>query len=305
MRALMFAIPDSARVILVGDADQLPSIGPGCVLRDIIESNCIHVTRLEEIFRQSKDSVIVENAHRINKGIEPLMDNSYSDFKLVTRNKKSDIVSTIVKLCVETIPEKYGFTADDIQVLSPNTKQEDGVHNLNKLLQAQINPPDRFKKEKVAGQEILRVGDRVMQIRNNYQLAWRKYFSHSDYEEGEGVFNGDMGKIERIYDDVVTVRFDDDRVVEYDAVGIEDIVNAYAISIHKSQGCEFPCVVIPISYGTPFLYNRNLLYTAVTRAKELVVLVGTAEAVNRMVQNISMQRRYSRLSYRIKTEFGV
>jgi len=305
MRALLFAVPDGARLIIVGDADQLPSIGPGCVLRDIISSECVPVITLSEIFRQKIDSVIVLNAHRINKGQMPLTDNSYNDFKLVVRESKPSIVETVIKLCSEYIPERFGFSPDDIQVLSPNRKQEDGVINLNRLLQAKINPPLKAKKEINLGHQILRVSDKVMQIRNDYQLEWKKFFDNGLYDEGMGVFNGDMGKVDDIDGEgTVTVLFDDGKKAQYDAANLEDIITAYAISIHKSQGCEFPCVVIPISMGSPYLYNRNLLYTAVTRARELVVLVGSGEAIQAMVSNVSMLRRYSSLTKKLRAEFA-
>lgn len=306
MNHLLKAIVPGTRLILVGDVDQLPSVGPGNVLKDIINSGLIKVIRLTEIFRQAKESMIVLNAHRINHGEFPKLNIPDKDFFLDRRESPKGSLDTIVGLICRRIPGFGDFhPVQDIQVLSPMKKGMVGVNNLNAELQKVLNPPNRKKSEKVFKDIVFREGDKVMQIKNNYNIHWIRYNNGKREEEGDGVFNGDFGYIETIDNDdkEMKVIFDDDRVVNYEFNQLDELELAYAISIHKSQGSEFPVVIIPLVGGPPFLMTRNLLYTAVTRAKKMVVLVGRERTINAMVQNNHITNRYSGLEDRLRNIF--
>lgn len=301
MNHLLKAIPPGSRLILAGDADQLPSVGAGNVLDDIIGCNVIKTVRLTEIFRQAQESMIIINAHRINKGEAPLLNTRDKDFFFVSRRSLESIVRTVVDLCSRRLPETYGFDPmKDIQVLSPTKKGPAGVINLNPELQKMLNPPDRKKAEKVSRNYVFREGDRVMQVKNNYALRWEKLEDRRI--EGTGVFNGDVGVIREIDEEAQSIKvlFDDERVVEYDYSILDEIEPAFAVTIHKSQGSEFPVVVMPVFVGPHVLMTRNLLYTAVTRAKKMVVLVGDEESLQMMVENKREAFRYSGLSDKLK-----
>jgi exodeoxyribonuclease V alpha subunit len=305
MNHLLKAVPAGARLILVGDADQLPSVGPGSVLQDIISCNIIKTVRLAEIFRQDAESMIVVNAHMINRGEAPMLNSRDGDFFFMQRNGLDSIVSTIVELCRRRLPERYGFDPmKDIQVLSPAKKGPAGVANLNIELQKALNPASRKKVEKAHRSVIFREGDRVMQVKNNYTLAWRR--PGSLLVDGIGVFNGDMGVILKIDTEAscVEVLFDDDRLVEYDFSMLDEIEPAFAVTVHKSQGSEFPVVVMPIFPGPQVLMTRNLLYTAVTRARKMVVMVGDEAVLSGMVANKRENLRYSGLSDKLKLYAG-
>lgn len=301
MNHLLKAIPPGSRLILAGDADQLPSVGAGSVLDDIISCNAVKTVRLTEIYRQAEESMIIINAHRINKGEIPLLNVRDKDFFFVKRNDMESIVRTVVDLCIRRLPDTYGFDPmKDIQVLSPTKKGPAGVANLNPELQKVLNPADRKKTEKPSGNNIFREGDRIMQVRNNYELRWEKTDNSS--EDGTGVFNGDVGLILKINDEAqcIEVLFDDERLVQYDYSILDEIEPAYAVTIHKSQGSEFPVVVMPIFPGPGVLMTRNLLYTAVTRAVNMVVLVGEENSLIKMVENEREAFRYSGLSDKLK-----
>ena len=302
MNSLLKAIKLGTRVIIVGDVDQLPSVGPGNVLRDLINSDFIKVVRLNEIFRQGKESMIILNAHRINNGELPYLNKKGGDFFFDNREDNESILATMLDLVNRRLPmfnSKWN-KVKDIQVLSPTRKGILGVENLNNEIQAILNPPDKYKKEKKVKDFIFRVGDKVMQTKNNYSLKWNRIGGYGD-NEGVGVFNGDMGFIETIDEEsrTVTVVFDDERRIVYDNVYIEELELAYAITIHKSQGSEFKVVITPAFMGSAFLMNRNILYTGITRAKELVVVVGNQKALKYMVDNTNSMERYSSLKERI------
>ncbi len=306
MNSLLKAISLGTRLILVGDVDQLPSVGAGNVLKDIIDSNIVKVVMLTEIFRQAQESMIIINAHKINKGEFPQSNVKDKDFFFITRNKKEDILETLVELVKERLPKHYQFDAiKDIQILSPMKKGEVGTINLNKALQHSLNPPIKWKSEKEYRDKTFRVGDKVMQIKNNYTLKWYTIESNSTDIQGEGVFNGDIGYVHSIEHNhqEVTVCFDENRLVVYNFTQLDELELAYSVTVHKSQGSEFPVVVMPITWGPPMLLTRNLLYTAVTRAKNLVVLVGTENYLNQMIQNNKIVERYSGLGYRLKKYF--
>ena len=266
----------------------------------MIDSEFVGVTRLTEIFRQAEESLIVVNAHRINKGEYPYVNEKGKDFFFMETNGDSAISDLVVDLVERRLPAYYSELdpKKDIQVLTPTRKNELGTVALNKLLQSKLNPPAPDKPEKKHGDRIFRQGDKVMQIRNNYQIGWRR---RRDFSEGEGIFNGDMGYISNIDNEYgkVTVIFDEDRYVEYDAAGLEELELAYALTVHKSQGSEFPVVVMPITNVPPMLATRNLLYTAVTRGKKAVVLCGSFRRVQAMVDNNSIKERYSGLRARL------
>lgn len=300
MKALLKAIIPGTRVVLVGDVDQLPSVGPGNVLKDIIDSQIIPVVKLEEIFRQARESMIIVNAHRINKGQYPYINRKEKDFYFISQKTQEQIGETIQSLCKERLPNYNNFDPiKDIQVLTPMKKGHVGVYQLNNALQAILNPPDKSKEEKAMKEKVFRVGDKVMQIRNNYNLKWKKV---GEEEEGEGVFNGDFGYIRQIDHEEreMLVLFDDEKLVKYDFSQLDELELAYCITIHKSQGSEFPVVVMPVCWGPPMLLTRNLLYTAVTRAKELVVLVGMENSLKEMVDNHRILRRNSGLGIRLR-----
>ncbi len=305
---LLKAIVHGTRLILVGDVDQLPSVGPGNVLRDIIQSDVIPVIKLTEIFRQAQESMIIVNAHRINRGENPLLNIKDKDFFYDKREKADDILRTLIDLVVRRLPGFGNYDIlKDIQVLAPMRKGIIGVNNLNSELQQVLNPPSHDKNEKAYGQIVFRQGDKVMQIKNNYKLQWTRCGINGETIEGEGVFNGDLGLIQDIdrEEQTLTVKFDDDKTVVYEFSQLDELELSYAISIHKSQGCEFPVVVIPLAAGPPMLMTRNLLYTGVTRAKEMVVLVGREQAIYRMVGNNHIAKRYSSLDIRLKHAYGM
>lgn len=297
MRSFLRAVLPGTRLILVGDADQLPSVGAGNVLRDILSSDAVPVVRLREIYRQDAESMIVLNAHRINRGEIPLMNSRGGDFFLERCETGALAAEAIADLATSRLPPYLQVDAmKDIQVLSPMKKGECGVWALNKLLQERFNPPRKDVLERAWGDTVFRVGDKVMQTKNDYQMAWTKRAAGLA-EEGRGVFNGDMGQVLSIDPEerTLTVRFDDEREAVYEDVQLETLELAYCVSVHKSQGSEFSAVVMPVVGGPPMLLTRNLFYTAVTRARRMVVLVGREAAVAQMVQNTNIARRYSGL----------
>lgn len=302
MNGLLAAIRPGTRLIVVGDADQLPSVGAGNVLRDILESELIHAVKLTEIFRQAKESLIVVNAHRINKGEYPDINSKDKDFFLVRRNGEKDILTTIKDLCVRRLPSFYTDcdAVKDMQVMTPARKGVLGSVNLNKELQAVLNPPAAEKREKKLGDRLFREGDKVMQIKNNYQLEWKRL---DDYSQGEGMFNGDVGFVEVVDAEFgeLSVLFDDGKYVRYEFSQLDELELAYAVTVHKSQGSEFPIVIMPVSWFPPMLATRNLLYTAVTRAKRAVVLVGQESRMCAMIDNNRIVERYSGLRPRLAT----
>ena len=303
MHNLLKAIKLGTRLIIVGDVDQLPSVGPGNVLKDLINSSLIKVVRLKEIFRQGAESLITVNAHRINSGEMPYLNKKGNDFYFIKEDDTDSIMTTIIDLINRRLPK---FNADwdklrDIQVLTPMRKGTLGVLNMNERIQEVLNPPESHKKEKKVKEMVFREGDKVMQTKNNYSLKWTRIAGEGE-DNGVGVFNGDMGFIESIDEEekIITVIFDDERRVKYDYVYLDELELAYAITIHKSQGSEFKVIIIPAFMGSPFLMNRNLLYTGITRAKKLVVVVGMPKALKYMVSNTKSMDRYSSLKYRIQ-----
>ena len=297
MSSLLKAINFGTRLILVGDKDQLPSVGAGNVLADIIASEKFKVVELTQIFRQSEDSMIAQNAHKINNSEMPDLLQKSSDFFYSKTSDPEMVASEIVSLITERIPKYFGISSDDIQVIAPMKAGLAGTLNLNVLIQDKLNPRQPDKKEIELHKRIFRVGDRVMQIVNNYDREWEKMNSFGYATYGSGVFNGDMGHIEDIMVEIseVIVLFDDGRRAYYSYAELEEIVLSYAITIHKSQGSEFPVVIIPIMGGSPLLMNKNLLYTAVTRAKKIVVLIGKSSNIFYMVNNKSSAVRYTML----------
>ncbi|WP_313339417.1 ATP-dependent RecD-like DNA helicase [Sedimentibacter sp.] len=303
MNNLLKAIKKGTRLILVGDVDQLPSVGAGNVLSDIIGSGTIKTIRLDTIFRQSAGSMIVQNAHLINKGEMPIYNKQNTDFFFM-REDADDIVDIIVDLYINRLPLKYDYDpVKDIQVLSPMKKGDAGVIELNLKLQAAINPPAKHKKEKMFGKYIFRVGDKVMQIKNNYQTQWAVETTQGKTVTGEGIYNGDIGFITFIdeTEQEVYVTFDEEKEVIYPFSQLDELILAYATTVHKSQGSEFPVIIMPIVWGPPMLLTRNLFYTAITRAKKLVVLVGIEKYMQEMINNNKIDRRYSALRYRLES----
>lgn len=306
--SLLKAITPGTRVILVGDIDQLPSVGAGNVLKDIIDSGAIKVVTLDEIFRQSQESMIVINAHKINSGEAPILNEKDKDFFFLTKESTGKILDTILELCEERLPSFYGVDkVKDIQVLTPMKKGEVGINSLNKHLQSILNPKANNKPEKKIGDELFRVGDKVMQIKNNYTTEWKIIRDGVEIEKGEGVFNGDFGFIIDIDEEerIIKVLFDEEKEVEYEYNQLDELKLAYATTVHKSQGSEFPVVVMPISWGPPMLLTRNLLYTAITRAKKLVVLVGDEKYLSMMIKNNRITKRYSALDKKIRNYLSV
>lgn len=302
MHSLLRAIAVGTRVIFVGDVNQLPSVGPGNVLRDMIASNTFPVVRLTKIFRQASESDIIVNAHKINAGSRIKLDNKSKDFFLLQRNDVNVITGVVIALVRDKMPKYVKATPFDVQVLTPMRKGELGVERLNQVLQQYLNPPSQEKKEKECAQGIFREGDKVMQIKNNYQITWEKKSRYGiTVDSGTGVFNGDAGIICEInaFAEQVTVEFEDGHIVEYPFGQLDELELAYAITIHKSQGSEYPAVVMPLLSGPRMLFNRNLLYTAVTRAKNCVTIVGSENTVQTMIDNESEQKRYSGLNERI------
>ncbi len=300
MNALLNALRPGTRLVLVGDADQLPSVGAGNVLRDLIDSEFLYAEKLTEIFRQAESSMIVVNAHSINRGEYPQYNTKDTDFFLQRCDDERKMLEIIKDLVSRRLPGHYeGITSRDIQVLTPVKRNTLGAMNLNAELQEILNPPRPDIKEKRIGNRVFREGDKVMQIKNDYQIGWRR---KRDFSEGEGIFNGDLGVVDSIDTEAntITVVFDEDRFVQYDYTNFEEIELAYAITVHKSQGSEFPIVVMPISWFPPMLATRNLLYTAVTRGKQVVVLVGSEKRLCEMVDNNQITQRNSGLRIRLE-----
>ena len=303
MYALLNAIVPGTRVILVGDVNQLPSVGPGCVLKDIIDSHACNVVRLNRIFRQASESDIIVNAHKINRGEPVSLDNKSRDFFFLKRYDANVIISICIQLIRQKLPKYVNASPFDIQVLTPMRKGLLGVERLNTILQQYLNPPDGKKSEREHGQTIFRVGDKVMQIKNNYQAEWEIRSRYNiPIEKGLGVFNGDMGIVREInsFSETLTVEYEERRMVEYPFKELDQLDLAYAITIHKSQGSEYPAVIIPLLTGPRMLMNRNLLYTAVTRARKCVTLVGDEKAFYNMEANVNEQKRYSGLRDRLE-----
>lgn len=303
MNALLKAMVAGTRLILVGDVNQLPSVGPGTVLKDIIDSRQFHVVQLTKIFRQASQSDIIVNAHKINRGEPVSLDNKSMDFFFLKRYEADVIINVVLQLITQKLPKFVNASPYDIQVLTPMRKGNLGVERLNVILQKFLNPPAADKKEKEYGDRVFREGDKVMQIKNNYQLEWEVLSRYGfAVDRGTGVFNGDTGIIREIneYKETITVVYDEDKVVEYPFKLMEELELAYAITIHKSQGSEYPAVVIPLLSGPRMLMNRNLLYTAVTRARKCVTLVGSEKCFYEMEQNVTEQTRYSGLRARLE-----
>ena len=296
--SLLQAIPGNKRLILVGDPDQLPPVGPGFPFSDMLRSNQLPSVRLTEIFRQAQQSLIVMNAHRINRGELPELKVTNSDFFFMRRPSEDGVAQTVRDLCTTRLPKNMGIPSDQIQVLSPTRKGGVGTVQLNQMLQAALNPPSAEKKEKQFGDYIFREGDRVMQIRNNYDIVWKKCDGSA---VGTGIFNGDVGIITAIEPtaETLTIQFDD-READYDFTQLNELEPAYAMTVHKSQGSEYRAVILTAWNGSPYLLNRSILYTAVTRARELLIIVGREETVAVMTQNAKKNRRYSGLKLRLQ-----
>ena len=303
IHSLLMAVTAGTRLILVGDENQLPSVGPGNVLRDIIRSGQFPVVELKKIFRQASESDIVVNAHKINKGEQVEINNTSRDFFFLKRYDADIIIRVVIALIQEKLPKYVEAKPFEIQVLTPMRKGLLGVERLNQILQRYLNPPDASKKEKEIGQGLFREGDKVMQVRNNYQLEWEIRGRYGiPIEKGVGVFNGDTGIIKTIneFAETAEVEFEDGRWAEYSFKQLDELELAYAVTIHKSQGSEYPAVIIPLLSGPRMLMNRNLLYTAVTRARKCVTVVGSEETFRDMIRNEKQQRRYSSLDQRIQ-----
>ena len=303
IHSLLMAVTAGTRLILVGDENQLPSVGPGNVLRDIIRSGQFPVVELKKIFRQASESDIVVNAHKINKGEQVEINNNSRDFFFLKRYDADIIIRVVIALIQEKLPKYVEAKPFEIQVLTPMRKGLLGVERLNQILQRYLNPPDASKKEKEIGQGLFREGDKVMQVRNNYQLEWEIRGRYGiPIEKGVGVFNGDTGIIKTIneFAETAEVEFEDGRWAEYSFKQLDELELAYAVTIHKSQGSEYPAVIIPLLSGPRMLMNRNLLYTAVTRARKCVTVVGSEETFRDMIRNEKQQRRYSSLDQRIQ-----
>ena len=299
MHALLSAVIPGTRLILVGDVDQLPSVGPGSVLKDIIASHRFPVVTLTRIFRQAGESDIIVNAHKINAGEPVIPDNKSRDFFFLRRQDADTIIGIVIMLIQKKLPKYVGADQNEIQVMTPTRKGLLGVERLNEILQKYLNPEEPKKAQREINGRLFREGDKVMQVKNNYKLEWKitnaKGFS---IEEGLGVFNGDMGIIKQIntYSERITVVFDENREAEYPFSSLDELELAYAITIHKSQGSEYPAVVLPLLSGPPILCNRNLLYTAITRAQKCVAIAGRQSMVEQMIHNETEQKRYSGLN---------
>ena len=303
MHVLLRAVPVGTRLILVGDKDQLPSVGPGSVLKDLIESERFPVVRLTKIFRQAQQSDIVVNAHKINRGEAVILDNKSQDFFFLKREDANTIISVVLTLIQKKLPKYVDADMFDIQVLTPMRKGLLGVERLNTILQQYLNPPDPKKAEKEYGDRLFRVGDKVMQIKNNYQLEWEIATKYGlGVDKGVGIFNGDIGRITEIntYTETIEVEFEEKKKVRYPYELLDELELAYAVTVHKSQGSEYPAVIIPLLQGPKQLYHRNLIYTAVTRAKKCVTLVGSDFTFQEMIQNTNEQNRYTSLKDRIQ-----
>lgn len=298
MCSLLKAIPEKCRLVLVGDPDQLPPVGPGFPLSDMLRSGAIPAVRLTEIFRQAQQSLIVMNAHRVNTGVQPDLRTTTSDFFFMRRRSDEAVAATITELVSTRLPKNMGIAPEDIQVLSPTRKGPTGTASLNSLLQAQLNPPAPGKREKKWGEYAFREGDRVMQIKNNYDILWRKADGST---VGSGIFNGDIGVIQEIdlTAETITVLFDD-RIAEYDFDMLRELEPAYAMTVHKSQGSEYQAVILAAWSCSPNLMSRSILYTAITRARKLLIIVGREEMVTAMTDNYRRSRRYSGLKLRLQ-----
>ena len=306
MHALLKAVVYGTRLVLVGDADQLPSVGPGCVLKDIIDSGVFPVVRLTRIFRQASQSDIVVNAHKINRGEQVSLDNKSRDFFFLKRYDANRIISVCIELVSRRLPNYVGAEPCEIQVLTPMRKGLLGVERLNEILQQYLNPPSPEKAEKEHGSVRFREGDKVMQTKNNYQIEWTVYgLNRIPVEEGTGIFNGDTGIVREIdaFSETMTVEYEEGKTVEYPFRQLDELELAYAVTVHKSQGSEYPAVVIPILSGPRMLMNRNLLYTAVTRARKCVVIVGDDSFFRKMIENAEEKKRYTGLKERLQEKF--
>lgn len=300
MQSLLEALPEMCRLVLVGDPDQLPSVGPGNLFSDIIRSKRVETVRLTEIFRQARESLIVMNAHAVNHGDLPILTEKKRDFFFLRQKDPAQVVETVRDLCVRRLPQNMGIQPDEIQVLSPTRRYETGTTHLNQVLQAALNPPEIGKKEKTIGNFSFREGDRVMQIRNNYDILWKRI---DGLGVGTGIFNGDIGQIKSLdfSEETATVQFDDREAV-YGFDMLYELEPAYAMTVHKSQGSEYRAVVLVASQGSPYLLTRSILYTAITRAKELLIIVGDEQVVSFMTENNRKARRYSGLKLRLEQE---
>ena len=298
MQSLIRALPSKCRLILVGDPDQLPSVGPGNLFSDLIRSQIVPTVRLTEIFRQAQESLIVMNAHAVDRGEMPVLNARDKDFFFLKSRSSEDVIQTIQDLCVRRLPRNMGIEPGDIQVLTPTRKGDTGTAELNRCLQQVLDPPSPAKKERAYGGVTFREGDRVMQIRNNYDIVWKKTDGSS---AGTGIFNGDIGKIVSIdhQQETVTVEFDD-RVADYDFAMLNELELAYAMTVHKSQGSEYRAVILAAWQGSKYLLTRSVLYTALTRARELLIIVGNEEVIAYMVANDRQARRYSGLKLRLQ-----
>ena len=303
MYSLLSALPVGTRLVLVGDVDQLPSVGPGAVLGDMLKSGAFPSIRLSRIFRQAASSDIIVNAHKINSGQQIVLGNKSQDFFFLRRSDPNLIISNIIELVRDKLPGYVDAKPFDIQVLAPMRKGALGVERLNRILQEYLNPPSEDKAERMFGDNKFRVGDKIMQIKNNYQIEWEikrgRYGIVVDH--GQGIFNGDMGTIREIneFASIMTIEFDEGRFVDYPFSNIEELELAYAVTIHKSQGSEYPAVILPLLTGPRMLFSRNLLYTAVTRARKCVMILGSEETVRGMIENVTQQLRYTSLDERI------
>ena len=302
LHSLLQAIPEGKRLILVGDPDQLPPVGPGFPFSDMLRSAQLPTVRLTEIFRQAQQSLIVMNAHRVNRGEMPDLKSVKSDFFFMRRQSEDAVGQLIRDLCTTRLPKNMGIPSDQIQVLSPTRKGGVGTMNLNKMLQSALNPAAPDKKERQFGEFIFREGDRVMQIRNNYDIMWKRT---DGSEVGTGIFNGDVGTITAIDTgtETMTIQFDD-READYDFTQLNELEPAYAMTVHKSQGSEYRCVILTAWNGSPYLLSRSILYTAITRARELLIIVGREETVGVMVENAKKNRRYTGLKLRLQGKTG-
>ncbi len=306
-QALLKAVVPGTRLVLVGDVNQLPSVGPGQVLRDLIQSGQFPMVELEKIFRQAEESDIIVNAHRINNGQQIALDNKSKDFFMLERNDVNVIYKHMIQLIHEKLPKYVKATPFDIQVLTPMRKGSLGCETLNGILQQYLNPPDPAKKEHQTGSGLYREGDKVMQVKNNYQLEWEIVSKYGiPVDKGTGVFNGDMGRILRIDEGSASmvVEYDEQRRVTYPFSLLEELELSYAITIHKSQGSEYPAVLLPLLGGARMLFNRNLLYTAITRAKSCVTILGSSGTVRGMIDNTSENKRYTALDQRIREGYS-
>ncbi len=303
LHSLLRAVTVGTRLILVGDVNQLPSVGPGNVLRDIINSGAFPVVQLTKIFRQAAESDIVMNAHRIHHGEPVDLARRSRDFLFIRRESPDAIISAMLTLVQKKLPGYVQADPYDIQVMTPMRKGALGVERLNSILQNFLNPPAPEKTERTVGQTVYRVGDKVMQIKNNYQIEWEVRNRYGiPVDKGLGVFNGDMGVIREInhFAELLTVEFDEGSMVTYGFAQLDELELAYAITIHKSQGSEYPAVIMPLLSGPRMLFNRNILYTAVTRAKQCVAIVGDEHTVRHMIENEKQQKRYTSLNLRLR-----